>query len=51
MKRLLAFFVALFTASCATRPVASIRSPQPRTDWSAVEGALGRSGTAQQGNV
>src|SRR6185369_6288271 len=32
-------------------PVAQVHSPQPRADWSAVDAALGRSGTAQPGNV
>jgi hypothetical protein len=51
MKPLLALLLTLFTASCATAPVTSIRSSQPRADWSAVEEVLGRSGSAQPGNV
>ena len=44
-------FVTLFIAGCATAPVAPVRAPQPGTDWSAVEAALGRSGSPQPGNV
>jgi hypothetical protein len=40
----------LFIA-CASARVAPIQSPQARTDWSAVESALGRSGSAQPGHV
>ena len=36
----------LIFASCA-----SVRSTQPRADWSAVDAALGRSGSSQPGNV
>lgn len=50
MNRLLAF-VALVLASCATAPPTAPQSPQPRADWSAVESVLGRSGSAQPGNV
>ncbi|HJQ38590.1 MAG TPA: DUF1259 domain-containing protein, partial [Thermoanaerobaculia bacterium] len=45
MKRLLAVTAILF-ASCA-----ATHSPQPRADWTAVDAALGRSGSAQPGNV
>ena len=41
----------IFTGCCAWVPVASVQSPQPRTDWSAVDAVLGRSGARQLGNV
>ena len=51
MKRLIALLVMLLFIGCASAPAAPIQSPQARTDWSAVESALGRSGSAQPGNV
>jgi hypothetical protein len=50
MNRLLAL-LALVLASCATAPPAARQLPQARADWSAVEAVLGRSGSAQPGNV
>ncbi|MFL6244465.1 MAG: DUF1259 domain-containing protein, partial [Thermoanaerobaculia bacterium] len=47
MNRLLVL-VALFLTACASAPMAT---PVARTDWSGVEAALGRSGSAQPGNV
>ena len=44
MYRLPALAIALVFASCAS-------APPPRPDWSAVEAVLGRSGSAQPGNV
>src|SRR6185436_17228214 len=49
--RLPIFLVALGLAGCATAPVATIHSPQPRADWSAVDVALGRAGSSLPGNV
>jgi hypothetical protein len=49
-KRTLAL-LALVLASCATMPVTAPQSPRARADWSAVESVLGRSGSAQPGNV
>jgi hypothetical protein len=43
--------VTAFIVSCATAPAVSIHTPQPRADWSAVQTVLGRSGSAQPGNV
>lgn len=44
--------VAVFLlASCASMPSSSVLSPLARSDWSAVESILGRSGSAQPGNV
>jgi Domain of Unknown Function (DUF1259) len=51
MNRLLAVVTMFAFAGCVSAPGARIQSPQPRSDWSAVEAALGRSGTAQPGNV
>jgi hypothetical protein len=51
MKRLIVFLVTLLFIGCASGRVAPTQSPQARTDWSAVESALGRSGSAQPGNV
>ena len=51
MKVLLPALIALLTASCTTGPIRSIQSPQHRSDWTAVEAVLGRSGSAQPGNV
>ena len=51
MNRLLAS-LALVLASCAaTAPATAPPSPQARADWSAVDEVLGRSGSAQPGNV
>jgi hypothetical protein len=47
MKRHVAVLFALVLPACAT----TVTSPQPRSDWSAVEAVLGRSGTPQPGNV
>jgi hypothetical protein len=43
--------LALVLASCATARVTAPQSPRPRADWTAVEAVLGRSGSAQPGNV
>jgi hypothetical protein len=43
--------LALVLASCASVLTRPPDAPQARADWSAVEAALGRSGTAQPGNV
>jgi len=51
MKRLIAILMTFLVASCATAPVAAVHSPQPRADWSAIDSALGRSGSMQPGNV
>lgn len=51
MKRSIAVLVMLALPGCVTAPGASIHAPQPRADWSAVEAVLGRSGSAQPGNV
>ena len=51
MKRSLLLLALFVVAGCATGPAVSIRSPQPRADWTAVETVLGRSGSAQPGNV
>jgi Domain of Unknown Function (DUF1259) len=51
MSRLPAVFTLILASCTATAPIASVPSPQLRTDWSAVEAVLGRSGSAQPGNV
>lgn len=51
MKRSIAVLMTLFSAACASAPVAPVRAPQARADWSAIESVLGRSGSAQPGNV
>jgi hypothetical protein len=50
MNRLLALFV-LFAVACASTPPAVPQAPRPRADWSALDAALGRGGSAQPGNV
>ena len=51
MNRWLTLVIMFVFAGCASAPVAPIQSPQPRSDWSALDAALGRSGTPQPGNV
>lgn len=51
MKRSLVTLLALAFAGCASATVAPLHSPRPRSDWTAVEAALGRSGSAQPGSV
>jgi hypothetical protein len=50
MNRLIAL-LAVVLASCVSAPSTMPQSPQARADWSGVEAALGRSGSAQPGNV
>lgn len=51
MNRLIVVLVIVAASRCATAPASSVHSPQPRADWSTVEAVLGRSGSAQPGNV
>src|SRR5215210_5654011 len=54
MNRILALLAVVVIAACASAPAIAPpapHGPQQRTDWSAVDAALGRSGMAQPGNV